>query len=216
MGCGCSCALKVSPVVDVDAADWNASYQKNLAHGGSITKMAPSQKLDHESFKAQYNASTGQLAEINGYKALKSLGKGAFGEVYLTSKAGEQFALKVLKQSALKKTTGLAKRPGLGGGSKGGPPKSALDAVKPEIATLKRIAHPNCVTLHEVIHDASADMVFLVLELVDGGPSQRSDAEGNPIPLPLRTIWSHTRHFMMGLEYLHMHGIVHRKSDRLD
>ena len=209
MGCGCSCALKVSPsststqLIGTPRIKEPCPWRLNHEDG-------PSQKLDHESLRRNTSV-TGQLAEINGYKALKAWARARSS--LLPSGAGSLHS--GAQAVGAEETTGLATTwPGRR--LKGGPPKSALDAVKPEIATLKRIAHPNCVTLHEVIHDASADMVFLVLELVDGGPSQRSDAEGNPIPLPLRTIWSHTRHFMMGLEYLHMHGIVHRKSDRLD
>ena len=63
----------------------------------------------------------------------------------------------------------------------------------------------------------AAAQVFLILEYVDGGPSQTLDAEGKPRLLPERTVWSHLRHLVMGLEYLHMNGIVHRdiKPDNL-
>ena len=89
--------------------------------------------------------------------------------------------------------------------------------MKAEIATLKKIAHPNCVQLFDVIYDSQTDQIFLVLDYVDGGVSQKNGDDGKPVPLPERVIWSHLRHFVMGLEYLHMHGIVHRdiKPDNL-
>ena len=82
---------------------------------------------------------------------------------------------------------------------------------------MKKINHPNCVHLFDVIVDDPRDEILIVLEYVDGGPSQKNDSSGAPIPLPERTIWSHLRHFVMGLEYLHMSGIVHRdiKPDNL-
>jgi len=87
---------------------------------------------------------------------------------------------------------------------------SAFDSIKTEIATMKKILHPNCVHMFEVIIDPSIDEVCLVLEYVEAGPSQRNGEDGQPIPLLERTIWSHMRHLVMGLEYLHMHGIIHR------
>ena len=67
----------------------------------------------------------------------------------------------------------------------------------------------DCVALYDVILDPLHDDVFLVLEYVDGGPSQRI-VDGKAVPLDEQTIWSHTRHLVLGLEYLHMNGIVHR------
>jgi len=66
-------------------------------------------------------------------------------------------------------------------------------------------------------HPCACPQVFLVLEYVDGGPSQINGADGKPQRLPELTIWSHLRHLVMGLEYLHTNGIVHRdlKPDNL-
>ena len=72
---------------------------------------------------------------------------------------------------------------------------------------MKKVSHPNCVHLFNVV--MRDDVIFLVLELVDGGPSQVTHADGRGQPLAERAVWSHTRHLVLGLEYLHMHGIVH-------
>jgi len=61
-------------------------------------------------------------------------------KVYIAKRRNEKFAIKVLKKSALKKM-----RVGRTG--------SALDNMATEIATMKKIAHPNCVHMHDVIFD---------------------------------------------------------------
>ncbi len=68
------------------------------------------------------------------------LGKGAFGNVYkvINTENGEWFAMKVLDKKRL-----LRKRIGKD--------SNALQKVKMEIAVWKRLIHPNCLTLLEVI-----------------------------------------------------------------
>ena len=209
MGCGAS-ASRPPRTVSVEGSDWNSAYYAlDPERDGTIVKLVSSKPLIEES-KGVYK--NDHLASIYGYKVEARLGKGAFGEVFRAKKDGEAFALKVLKKSALKNSN-LPRRPlkpGVRPGQPQQPTSTALDSVKAEVATLKKIAHPNCVQMYDVIYDSGADQVFIVLELVEGGPSQREDPDGKPIPLPESRIWSHTRHFVMGLEYLHMHGIVHR------
>ena len=76
---------------------------------------------------------------------------------------------------------------------------------------MKKIDHPNCVHLFDVIVDDAKDEILIVLEYVEGGVSQRTATDGGAAPpLDERVIWSHTRHLILGLEYLHMNGIVHK------
>jgi hypothetical protein len=207
--------------------DWNAAYE------AEATRVTMLHRVTHDAHHSEGSlikkTKKNKMDSVNGYKVGSVLGKGAFGEVFLASKGDERLALKVLKKSTLKK-----QRQGKDG--------SALDAVKLEIATMKKIAHPNCVRMvravraatsmraaasrpklsvtHarawsvcgqvDVIVDEEHDEICLLLEYVDGGCSQPSDAEGNPVPLAHHTIWSHFRHLLIGLEYLHMHNIVHR------
>ena len=211
MGCGASNNRQSNTqIVNVDAADWNTAYHGLGSGTGTIIKKKNSKQFSRAKSNVFYKDN--KVAAINSYTVTTQLGKGAFGEVFLASMDDEQYAIKVLKKAAMKSLRAPPRRPG-GGGGGGGP----MDSLKSEIATLKKIAHPNCVQMHDVIYDDDVGQVFIVLEYVDGGTSQKNDAEGNPVPLPERTIWSHLRHFVMGLEYLHMHGIVHRdiKPDNL-
>jgi len=187
--------VRCSKSRDFDASeDWNAMYASQ-AHGQS--EYVASRRKSQRSGTGGIRKSTQGIYAVNGYAKGKMLGKGAYGEVFLATKGGEKFALKVLKKSALKKV-------------KTGRQGSALDTVKTEIATMKKIAHPNCVHMFDVIVDPSHDEICFLLEFVDGGASQKSDSDGMPLPLSKKTIWSFMRHLLMGLEYLHMHGIVHR------
>jgi serine/threonine protein kinase len=190
-------------------SNWNAQYDEALVHTlgvgglerrGSQEVMMRAITNEH----ADVDKEGLNIKKINGYEVKQSLGKGAFGEVFMGRKDSETYAIKVLRRSALKrKVTGKA--------------SSALDSVKLEIATMKKIAHPNCVHMFDVILDPTHDEIYLVLEFVDGGSSQKMDNQGRPIPLSERVVWSHMRHLVMGLEYLHMHQIVHRdiKPDNL-
>lgn len=219
MGCAASVGREDAnePFDYNEDEDWNASYK--LAHDHSeqerraniLDERAKSRGMRRDgsgkSFATKLKVdSSNAITMINDYAVKKALGKGNFGEVFLASDPqGTSYAIKVLKASALKKI-----RTGRQG--------SAFDTVKTEIATMKKIAHPNCVHMFDVIADGDdATTIFLVLEYVDGGVSQPNGKDGRPIPLAPRTIWSHMRHLLMGLEYLHTHDIIHRdiKPDNL-
>ncbi|KAK3842503.1 MAG: kinase-like domain-containing protein [Linnemannia gamsii] len=81
--------------------------------------------------------------------------------------------------------------------------------IRREIAIMKKCIHPNVVRLIEVIDDPNARKIYLVLEYMEGGEVRWKDVEDKPILLldDARTIF---RDIVLGLEYLHMQGIIHR------
>ena len=146
---------------------------------------------------------------INGYSFKSVLGKGSYGQVFYATKSGNEYAVKAMRRPPPSYAHPAARdRSRNGKGPRG---SSEAVQIKMEVATMKKISHPNCVHLFDVIIDEEKDDIYLVLEYVDGGPSQQPAADGaDPQPLSEEVIWSHLRHLVLGLECLHTNNIVHR------
>ncbi|GMH39575.1 hypothetical protein BSKO_07473 [Bryopsis sp. KO-2023] len=85
--------------------------------------------------------------------------------------------------------------------------KNVVKEMSTEIAVLKKLRHPNLVTVHEVIEDGDNGML-LVSEFVKGRPlAEISDGEMRPISEG--AAWDHVRDIIKGLDYLHSNHIVH-------
>ena len=88
--------------------------------------------------------------EINQFKILRTLGKGAQGKVKKARNTlnNEYYAIKILK----------AKRIG------------NIEEFKREIAIKKKLYHKNTIYLYEVIEDEARKKFYLVLDYMDVGP----------------------------------------------
>ena len=85
---------------------------------------------------------------------------------------------------------------------------TSLEMVAREIAVMKKMDHPNVVSLHEVIDDPASDALFIVMEYVSRGAVMSTEKmEGNE-PLPLSKCRQYARDILSGLEYLHMNNVV--------
>lgn len=95
--------------------------------------------------------------------------------------------------------------------------QSMYENTKREIAIMKRIDHPNCIKLIEIIKSKKCDRFYLIEEYADGGqimdwdPQSRTFKYTDPnyqfSELSLKNV---TRQILCGLYHLHTNGIVHR------
>ncbi|CAM9756935.1 unnamed protein product, partial [Phaeothamnion confervicola] len=180
----------------------------------------------------------GVLKRVNQFEFVKDIGCGSTAEVsavlQLSTFSIEDepsfVAVKVFNKSLLNRqarVAGFSRRRGLSR-SKTEDAKAAvrpsfalrndgLSKVLSEIAILKKIRHPNLVQLLEVIDDPADNMLFLMMEYVDGGPSMTWDEPAGRYRSPAtRDIIPRAgaaalfADILMGLEYLHINRIVHR------
>eukprot|EP00802_Teleaulax_amphioxeia_P016933 Tamp_17071.p2 GENE.Tamp_17071~~Tamp_17071.p2 ORF type:complete len:304 (-),score=89.29 Tamp_17071:209-1120(-) len=133
---------------------------------------------------------------INQYQIIKELGKGSFGKVKLIkhTETGEHFGLKIFNKNILKK-----KRMGT---------RNMLQDVEHEIRIMKKMDHPNCIKLYEVLNDPDHHKFFLRLEYCDGGACMPGD--GPMEPLSEERARAYFRNLIVGIEYMHANDIIHR------
>ncbi|KAF9579337.1 hypothetical protein BGW38_004446, partial [Lunasporangiospora selenospora] len=134
---------------------------------------------------------------INKYMVVRELGRGVHGKVKLCrdTLTDELCAIKIVDKTT-RKRLGRAQL-------------SNEQKIRREIAIMKKCIHPNVVRLIEVIDDPNARKIYLVLEFMEGGEVHWKDAEERPI-LPLDDARTIFRDVVLGLEYLHIQGIIHR------
>ena len=185
-----------------EASEKAALRIQTLFRGHHAREEAEMERIEVQMTKSITRRKTKSISErqvltvVNDYAVGAQLGEGAFGRVvratYKPTK--EERAIKILTRSVLRR-----KRMGRG---------TAYDSVLREIAVMKRLDHPNCVRLFEVIDDPEHDELYLVMEYVDGGDLSA------PIKKKLFTSEDTLRMWMrdvvLGLEHLHNSGVCHR------
>ncbi|CAM9777451.1 unnamed protein product [Lampetra fluviatilis] len=156
--------------------------------------------------------------QLNQYKVLGEIGKGSYGVVRLAYNQEDNvhYAMKVMSKKRLVKQAGFPRRPpprGRAAVAAGAATaatttaRSPLDRVYQEIAILRKLDHPNVVRLVEVMDDAGEDNLYMVFELVRRGPVMEVPSEN---PFSEEQSRQYFRDILMGIEYLHHQGIVHR------
>ncbi|KAF7312724.1 Other/CAMKK/ELM protein kinase [Mycena indigotica] len=81
--------------------------------------------------------------------------------------------------------------------------------VQKEVAIMKKCDHPNIVKIQDFIDDPCNDSVYILMEYMQGGELQWRTQADQPC-LTMGQIRRVMRDVVLGIEYLHMQGIIHR------
>ena len=139
--------------------------------------------------------------QIEDLVLIKSIGKGAFGEVFLTTKRGtqQQFATKKVQKSVVLQ-------------------EKVKKYFNNEIFILRNVNHPNIIKLHEI--KQTLNNFYLVFDLCNGGGLSdclEKYMKNNGKPFPQDIVQHIMRQIVSGIQYLHNNKILHRdlKSDNI-
>ncbi|OJJ68742.1 hypothetical protein ASPBRDRAFT_133077 [Aspergillus brasiliensis CBS 101740] len=199
------------------------------------TERPPLPPFRYETLNARSEYYTSQddgTAEhrINQYVIKQEIGRGSFGAVHLaTDQFGNEYVLAPTQHHLgylLKKLTENVpfrlprgpKRPSDGFNSPlhRRPPgedehkENALYLIKEEIAIMKKLNHNNLVSLIEVLDDPTEDSLYMVMEMCKKGVIMKVGLEERADPYDDDKCRCWFRDLILGIEYLHAQGIVHR------
>ncbi|OAL50908.1 Pkinase-domain-containing protein [Pyrenochaeta sp. DS3sAY3a] len=206
------------------------AYQSPLRHH---KRAASSTRRVKETFNARSEYSNSEddgsaQHRINQYLVKQEIGRGSFGAVHLAvDQYGQEYAVKEFSKSRLRKRaqSNLLRRPsarrvralpaGIGFNSplhrhSTTEENNAFELIKEEIAIMKKLNHPNLVSLMEVLDDPEEDSLYMVMEMCKKGVVMQVGLEERADPYSEEQSRCWFRDMILGLEYLHAQGIIHR------
>ncbi|GMH35908.1 hypothetical protein BSKO_03776 [Bryopsis sp. KO-2023] len=136
---------------------------------------------------------------VNQYLVVKYLGRGACGKVFLCLNVEDSrlYAMKAVRKSDLQSSRNQANK------------RNPMEDLKREIMIMKKMKHPNIVTLSEVIDDPSGSKLLLVMEYLEGGPVMTREALERCERLSEQLVAKYFRDMVRALDYLHSQRVVH-------
>lgn len=172
---------------------------------------------------------------INQYVIKQEIGRGSFGAVHLAvDQFGHEYAVKEFSKSRLRKRaqSNLLRKPnqgrspghlaaGLGFNSplhrlsssdklEQRENNNSLNLIKEEIAIMKKLDHNNLVNLIEALDDPQEDSLYMVLEMCKKGVVMKVGLDERAEPYEEEACRCWFRDMILGIEYLHAQGIIHR------
>ncbi|CAG8026345.1 unnamed protein product [Penicillium salamii] len=208
----------------------SASYDSPQRHRRRDPRAKRPVKETLDARSEYYTSQDDGTAEhrINQYVIKQEIGRGSFGAVHLAAdRAGNEYAVKEFSKSRLRKRAQShllrrprgPRRPGTdfnsplhrhpsGDDTENG--KNPLYLIKEEIAIMKKLNHHNLVSLIEVLDDPSEDSLYMVMEMCKKGVIMKVGLEERADPYDNEHCRCWFRDLILGIEYLHAQGIVHR------
>lgn len=86
---------------------------------------------------------------------------------------------------------------------------SPLSYIREEITIMKKINHKNIVSMIEILDDPHGDSLYIVLEMCEKGVLMNIDVNKVVNPYSETECRKWFRDLILGIEYLHAHGICH-------
>ncbi|KAI5365544.1 putative serine/threonine-protein kinase, active [Septoria linicola] len=211
------------------------AYQSPLRHHRRAPSRSKGVKetLDARSHYGSSDDDGGAVHRINQYIIKQEIGRGSFGAVHLAvDQYGHEYAVKEFSKSRLRKRAqsnllrkpNQSRRPGqlsAGGGfnsplhrhtssDKLNGANNSLELIKEEIAIMKKLDHHNLVSLIEVLDDPQEDSLYMILEMCKKGVAMHVGLDDRAEPYDDEQCRCWFRDMILGIEYLHAQGIIHR------